>query len=94
MAACLSGFFCAPVSVKETLRIATEGTYRPWTMADARGHVTGFDADLAELLCKKFEVQCTFVVQNFDSIIPSLGVGRFDVIMSSLSISQERRGTY
>jgi len=91
MAACLAAFAGGPGSAKDMLRIGTEGTYRPWTMADARGRVTGFDADLAALLCKKLDAQCSFVVQNFDSLIPSLASGRFDMIMTSLSISQERR---
>jgi len=73
------------------LRIGTEGSYRPWNMADANGHVTGFDADVANAVCQKIGAQCNFVVQNFDSLIPSLTRGgRFDAIFSSLSISDSR----
>jgi len=76
----------------EPLRIGTEGTYRPWTMADADGRVTGFDADIAQSVCRKIGAQCSFVVQNFDSLIPSLmRGGRFELIFSSLSISASRR---
>lgn len=87
----LCGPMLPPALAQETLRIGTEGTYRPWTMADANGRVTGFDADMAALVCQKLKAQCSFVVQNFDSLIPSLAAGRFDMIMTSLSISEERR---
>ncbi|WP_412057462.1 transporter substrate-binding domain-containing protein [Bartonella sp. DGB2] len=72
------------------IKIGTEGTYRPWTMADADGKVTGFDADLAAALCSKLHAKCQFVVQNFDSLIPSLITGRFQLIMTSISATQER----
>jgi len=35
------------------LKIGTEGAYPPWSMADANGAVTGFDADVGNMLCTK-----------------------------------------
>ena len=35
------------------LSIGTEGEYPPWSMADSAGNVTGFDADVGNLLCVK-----------------------------------------
>lgn len=92
------GFFClwalvfAAPARAEMLRIGTEGSYRPWNMVDANGAVTGFDADVAGLVCQKIGAQCSFVVQNFDTLIPSLSRGgRFELIFSSLSVSDSRR---
>lgn|GEM_PF-308055 len=86
------GLYTVAAAQAEPLRIGTEGTYRPWTMADANGRVTGFDADIVQSVCRKIGAQCSFVVQNFDSLIPSLiRGGRFDIIFSSLSISASRR---
>jgi octopine/nopaline transport system substrate-binding protein len=73
------------------LSIGTEGAYPPWSMADASGNVTGFDADVGNLLCQKLAVKCKFVVQAFDGLIPALKAKRFDVIISGMSITQDRK---
>lgn len=73
-----------------TLKIGTEGAYPPWSMVDASGHVTGFDADVGHALCKQLDKKCRFVVQAFDSLIPSLGANRFDLIISGMSVTPER----
>ncbi|KSV74510.1 amino acid ABC transporter substrate-binding protein [Sinorhizobium sp. GL2] len=73
------------------LSIGTEGSYPPWSMADAAGNVTGFDADVGTLLCAKLEKKCHFVVQAFDGLIPALKAKRFDVIISGLWITADRR---
>jgi len=73
------------------LSIGTEGAYPPWSMADASGNVTGFDADVGALLCAKLDKKCHFVVQAFDGLIPALKAKRFDVIISGMSITAERK---
>ena len=73
------------------LKIGTEGAYPPWSMADASGNVTGFDADVGNLLCAKLEKECVFVVQAFDGLIPALKANRFDLIISGMSITAERK---
>lgn len=73
------------------LKIGTEGAYPPWSMADANGNVTGFDADVANMLCAKLEMECVFVVQAFDGLIPALKASQFDVIVSGMSITADRK---
>lgn len=73
-----------------TLAIGTEGEYPPWSMADANGNVTGFDADVGAMLCSKLDMQCKFVVQAFDGLIPALKAKQFDVIISGMSITKKR----
>ncbi len=73
------------------LAIGTEGAYPPWSMADAAGNVTGFDADVGNLLCTKLQMKCHFVVQAFDGLIPALKAKRFDIIISGMSITQDRK---
>jgi octopine/nopaline transport system substrate-binding protein len=72
------------------LSIGTEGAYPPWSMADASGNVTGFDADVGALLCTALKRDCKFVVQAFDGLIPALKAKRFDIIISGMSITEER----
>lgn len=73
-----------------SLKIGTEGGYPPWSMVDATGNVTGFDADMGAAICKEINADCTFVVQAFDSLIPSLNAKRFDLIISGMSYTPER----
>jgi len=73
------------------LSIGTEGAYPPWSMADAAGNVTGFDADVGAALCAKLDRKCRFVVQAFDGLIPALKAKRFDVIISGMSITEDRK---
>lgn len=74
-----------------TLSIGTEGEYPPWSIADANGNVTGFDADVGALVCAKLQMECKFVVQAFDGLIPALKAKRFDIIISGMSITAERK---
>lgn len=71
-------------------KIGTEGGYPPWSMVDAAGTVTGFDADVGAALCEKLDADCQFTVQSFDSLIPSLSANRFDLIISGMSYTPER----
>lgn len=73
------------------LKIGTEGDAPNFSMADASGNVTGFDADVANALCKELDMTCEFVVQSFSTLVPSIDTGRFDVIISGLGITDERR---
>ncbi|MFO1144536.1 MAG: transporter substrate-binding domain-containing protein [Amaricoccus sp.] len=73
------------------LVIGTEGAYPPFSMADANGNVTGFDADVGNAVCEGLKLKCRFVVQAFDGLIPALNAKRFDVIISGMSITEERQ---
>lgn len=74
----------------EKIRIATEGYYAPFNYFDENGKLAGFDVDIGEALCKKMEADCEFVQQDWDNLIPSLMEGEYDVIVASMSITEER----
>lgn len=76
-----------------TVRIATEGAYRPWNFTDSDNNLVGFEIDLANDLCARMEVECTIRPQAWDGIIPALTSGRFDVIMAGMSITDARLET-
>ncbi|QIB33133.1 transporter substrate-binding domain-containing protein [Ancylobacter pratisalsi] len=73
------------------LRIGTEGDAPLFSMVDATGNVTGFDADIANGICAELKLKCEFVVQTFSTLVPSMDSDRFDVIISGLGITDERR---
>ncbi|OGT43050.1 MAG: hypothetical protein A3F42_05325 [Gammaproteobacteria bacterium RIFCSPHIGHO2_12_FULL_37_34] len=74
----------------KTIRFAVEATYPPFEYIDASGQIKGFDIDLAYALCARIKATCTFTHQTFNSLITSLNLGKFDAIISAISITQER----
>ena len=75
----------------ETLRLGNEGVYPPFSMVDSAGNLTGVEPDLAREMCKRMGVECEFVVMDFKALIPSLLQGKFDVLVSQVIPTPERK---
>lgn len=75
----------------QAIRIGTEGAYEPWNYVDADGKLAGLDIDVMNELCKRASLECTFVQTGWDTIIPNLNAGNFDVIAAGMSITDERK---
>lgn len=80
-----------PAAAEGTLRIATEGTYFPWSYVDDKGELTGWDVDIANELCARLEVECEINAQEWEGIIPGLVAGKYDLIVASMSMTPARR---
>ena len=75
---------------QDTIRMGTEGAYPPYNFINDAGEVDGFERELGDELCKRATLTCTWVTNEWDSIIPNLVSGNYDVIIAGMSITDER----
>ncbi len=77
----------------KSIRIGVEGAYPPFSSTTADGKLVGFDIDIAMALCDAIGADCKLVPQDWDGIIPSLLARKYDAIIASMSITEERKKT-
>lgn len=73
------------------IRIGTEGAYPPFNNLNAKKELEGLEIDYMNGLCAKMQVKCTWVVQDWDGIIPALLSSKYDVIVAGMSATPERQ---
>lgn len=73
------------------ITIATEGAFPPFNYLDRKGMPAGFEIELAQDACQRIKAECEFIALKWDELIPGLLDKKFDVIMSSLEVTRERR---
>ena len=91
LAAATTLVFSANAMAAEKLKMGIEAAYPPFNSKDASGQVVGFDKDIGDALCAKMKVECEVFVSDWDGIIPALNAKKSDFIVSSLSITDERK---
>ncbi|MFD1882894.1 transporter substrate-binding domain-containing protein [Paracoccus pacificus] len=75
----------------QTVRLATEGGYPPYNFINDKGEIDGFERELGDELCKRMQADCTWVKNDWDSIIPNLVSSNYDAILAGMSINDERK---
>ena len=78
------------VAVAQTVRLGTEGAYPPYNFVNGQGEIDGFERELGDALCKRASLTCEWVRNDWDTIIPNLQAGDYDVIIAGMSITDER----
>ena len=81
----------AGMGLSQTIRMGTEGAYPPFNFVNDKGELDGFERELGDELCKRSEAECTWVKNDWDSIIPNLASSNYDTIMAGMHISDERK---
>jgi len=72
------------------LRIGMEPGYMPFELTNQKGEIIGFDVDMAKAMAAAMKVELELVSTAWDGIIPALLTDKFDVIMSGMTLTQER----
>ncbi|MBO9136660.1 transporter substrate-binding domain-containing protein (plasmid) [Rhizobium sp. B230/85] len=90
-AAILLGAGITYAEQRTEITIASEGASPPWDFIDARGTLVGYDIDVGKDLCARMKLECKFVAQDWDGIIPGLLVKKYDAIISGMSITEKRK---
>ena len=77
-------------AVAEKVLVGTEAAYEPFAFKTADGELVGFDIDFTYALCEEMKVECEIIEQDWDGLIPGLLAKKYDVIIASMSITEER----
>ncbi|MBF7144635.1 MULTISPECIES: ABC transporter substrate-binding protein [Pseudomonas] len=79
------------VADEKPMKIGIEAAYPPFASKAPDGSIVGFDYDIGNALCAEMKVKCVWVEQEFDGLIPALKVRKIDAILSSMSITEDRK---
>ncbi|MGD7048493.1 substrate-binding periplasmic protein [Rossellomorea marisflavi] len=74
-----------------TIRVGLMGTYQPYNFLNDNKEMDGFDADIAKEVAKRLDVKVKFVTQDFSGMIAGLKADKFDVVISQMTITDERK---
>jgi ABC-type amino acid transport substrate-binding protein len=73
------------------IRIAMEGAYPPYNFINKSNQLEGFDVDFAQEVAKRLGVKAVLLPNPWDSMIPALTSKKFDIIVSDMAITEERK---
>ena len=76
----------------KTLTVAMELAYPPFETRDDAGEPTGISVDLMKAFGEYSGYDIRIENTSWDGLIPSLQTGAADIVISSMTITEERRG--
>ena len=90
MTACASGKTLADVQKAGKLTIATSPDFPPFEYLAEDGSVTGIEIDILNLVCAELGVELDIQQMDFDSVLPGVQTGKYDLGASGISVTPER----
>lgn len=75
----------------KTIRVGVEGAYPPFSFVTPDGKLDGFDIEIAKALVKAAGAEIEIVAQDWDGMIPALLTKKYDCIVASMSMTEERK---
>lgn len=75
------------------VQVGSDTTYPPFESVDANGKIVGFDIEIVDAICAKINCKATFTTTDFQGIFAALAQGRFDMVASGVTITDERKKT-
>jgi len=94
MGAMAPGSLSAQQKQGRSLTVATDATWPPMEMVDTSKNIVGFDIDLMKAIAKEAGVEVVFKNTAWDGIFGGLDAGKYDAIISSVTITDERKKQY
>ena len=85
------GLTTADVQKAGKLVIGTSPDFPPFESLNANGGVEGIEIEIMELICADLGVELVIKQMDFDSVLPSVQAGKFDVGVSGISVTPERQ---
>lgn len=73
-----------------TLKTALSGAFPPFSFVDESNQVVGFDVDISNEVARRLGVEAEIVTTAWDGIVAGLVTGRYDAIIGSLGVTEER----
>ena len=74
----------------DTVVFATDGSYHPFNFVNDDGEIDGLERELGDELCRRANLECEWVINDWDAMIPDLIAEEFDAIIAGMSITSER----
>ena len=80
----------APAASAKVLRVGSDMTYAPFEFMDQNQNPEGFDIDLINAIGKDMGYKVSLESASFDGLIPALEAGKYDAIISAMTITPDR----
>jgi cystine transport system substrate-binding protein len=86
------GDLLSTIKERGTIRIGTEGTYKPFSFHDEKtDQLTGFDVEVAKEVAKRMGVKAEFVEIPWDGMLTSLQTKKIDMVANQVGVKPERK---
>lgn len=84
----------ARIQEADTITIAMEGTWAPWTYHDENDELVGFDVEVGKAVAEKLGVEPVFVEGEWDGLLAGLQSGRYDIMVNGVEYTEERAQSF